>query len=82
MKKVIFTVLALAGISAAFADNYKMNASSIIDVPTATSFTNKTTSGIFGSDVDDYISVKDYVNVAPEKILWICRLQLQRFKRI
>lgn len=67
MKKVIFTVLALAGISAAFADNYKMNASSIIDVPTATSFTNKTTSGIFGSDVDDYISVKDYVNVAPEK---------------
>lgn len=67
MKKVIFTVLALAGISAAFADNYKMNASSIIDVPTATSFTNKTTSGIFASDVDDYINVKDYVNVAPEK---------------
>lgn len=67
MKKIIFTVLALVGLSTAFADNYSMNATSIIDVPTATSFTNKTTSGIFSTDVDNFMSVKDYNTVAPEK---------------
>ena len=67
MKKTLLSIAALASLSFAFADNYSMTASGFNDIPTATSFTNTTTSGVFYNDVDDFISVNDFSNVEFEK---------------
>ena len=67
MKKVIISILTLACLSFAFADNYSMNATGFNDIPTATSFTNTTTAGVFGNDIDDYMSVSDFSNVEFDK---------------
>ncbi len=67
MKKVFISILTLACLSFAFADNYSMNATGFNDIPTATSFTNTTTAGVFGNEIDDYMSVSDFSNVEFEK---------------
>lgn len=72
MKKIIATILTLAIASFAFATGngyktLKQRVSPIHDIPSASSYTDATTSGVFGTDVDDFMDVNSYTNVQPEK---------------